>query len=108
MDLYLNVSLTPLERSKFVVWSDPVGDKYQKIWRVIQDSGMASSMREGVERVRKSTPDDGIAFFSDGVDCRYLELTSCDLKTVGTDFGQKPSALALQEHSPLKESLDNA
>lgn len=104
----MNMSLKVSERSQFAVWDDPVGDKYQKMWRVIQDTGMPSTIKEGIERVRRSTPDDGFAYLGDGPEIRYLELTSCDLRKVGKDFALRSKAIVLQEDSPLKELLDDA
>lgn len=108
MQTILDTSIRATETAKFAVWSDPVGDKYKKIWRVIQDTGMPNSIKEAVERVRKSTPDDAFAFLGDGPELRYLELMSCDLKTVGEDFAVRTKAIPLQEGSPLKEMLDDA
>lgn len=104
----LNDSLTELERSKLTVWDFPMTTKYDRMWQAIQETGMANTIPEGVERVRKSTLDDGFAFLDDGSDFRYYELTSCDLKTVGTDFARKAAAMGLQEGSPLKQPLDDA
>lgn len=108
MNMVLNFSLSSHERSKFSVWNDPVGDKYRKIWRVISDTKMPGNMQEAVERIRKSTPDDGFAVLRDGPELRYWELMSCDLKTIGRDFGLKYRALMVQEGSPLKAQLDDA
>lgn len=104
----MNPSLTVSERLKFAVWDDPIGDKYNKLWRVIQDTGMPNTMKEAIQRVRKSTPDDGFAFLGDGPELRYMEATSCDLKTVGKDYGLRYKAMVIQEDSPLKEMLDDA
>lgn len=101
-------SMSKSERSQLAVWDFPVTTKYTKLWSVIRSTGMPSTIQEGVERVRKSTPDDGFALLGDGLDLRYYELSSCDLKTVGTDYARKPAAMALQEGSPLKEPFDNA
>lgn len=104
----MNLSLTVSERSKYAVWNDPIGDKYKKLWRVIQEAGMPNTMNEAVDRVRQSTPDNGFAFLGDGTELRYLELTSCDLKTVGKDFALRIKAIPIQESSALKELLDDA
>lgn len=104
----LNISLSPYEKRKFSVWNDPVGDKYRKIWRVMQDTKMPGSMQEAVERIRESTPDNGYAVLRDGPELRYWELKSCDLKTIGGDFALRSRALLIQEGSPLKAQLDDA
>lgn len=108
IDMSLNASLTPYEKAKFSVWADPVGDKYKKMWRVIQDTGMPTNIDEALIRIRKSTPDDGFALFRDGPEIRYLELKFCDLKTVGKDFGLRYRAILVQEGSSLKGKLDDA
>lgn len=104
-DMYQNSKL--FEKTKLSVWEFPVTDKYATMWRTISETGMPNTMQEALERVRKSTPDGGFAFLGDGIDLQYLELTSCDLKTIGKDFARKPTAIAIQEGSPLKEPLDN-
>lgn len=96
------------EKAKLSVWEFPVTDKYATMWRAIRETGMPCTMQEAIERVRKSTADDGFAFLGDGIDLRYLEMTSCDLRTVGKDFAHMPAAIAIQEGSPLKEPLNNA
>lgn len=107
LHMSLNTTSTQAEKSKFSVWKDPIGDKYSKIWRVIQDTGMPGTMTEAVERVRNSTTDNAFAFLGDGPELRYLELMSCDLKTVGKDFALRFKAIPLQEGSPLKDMMDD-
>ena len=39
--------------------------------------------------------------------CRYLDMTECDLQMVGEEFSKKPYAMAVQEGSPLKDQLND-
>lgn len=108
IEMSLNDSLSPVERSKLAVWEYPISDKYTKLWQAMQKTGFPKSVNEGLERVRNSTPASGFAFIGDGTDNRYLEMIHCDLQVVGEEFSSKPYAIAMQQGSPLKDKFNNA
>ncbi|KAK9884540.1 hypothetical protein WA026_007381 [Henosepilachna vigintioctopunctata] len=106
-EMSLNDSLSNLERSKLAVWDYPISDKFSKIWQIMQDSGLPSSLTEAVAKVRASkSATSGFAFIADATDVKYQELISCDLVAVGDEFSRKPYALAVQQGSPLKNRLN--
>lgn len=58
-DMALNDSMTPVERASLAVWDYPMSNKYTKMWRSMQETGMPNTLEEAVERVRNSTPASG-------------------------------------------------
>ena len=108
-DMSLNDNTDEYERSKLAVWDYPVSDKYTKMWQSMQEAVLPESLEEAKERVRQSkSSSEGYAFIGDATDIRYQVLTNCDLQMVGEEFSRKPYALAVQQRSPLKDTLNDA
>ncbi|XP_056631910.1 ionotropic receptor 25a [Diorhabda sublineata] len=108
-DMSLNDSLSEVERSKLAVWDYPVSDKYTKMWQAMKEAGLVNTLEEAVERVRSSkSSSEGFAYLGDATDIKYLELTNCDLTTVGEEFSRKPYAIGVQQGSPLKDQFNTA
>ncbi|CAG9835987.1 unnamed protein product [Diabrotica balteata] len=108
-DMSLNDSLTEVERSKLAVWDYPVSDKYTKMWQAMKEAGLPNTLDEAVGRVRSSkSSSEGFAYLGDATDIRYLEITNCDLTTVGEEFSRKPYAIGVQQGSPLKDQFNTA
>ena len=107
------------------------------MWYTMQRYGLPKNMEEALELVRASpTQTEGFALLADATDVRYciyfnnvlggvcecikdnifvcihssryLAMTNCDLQMVGEEFSRKPYALAVQQGSPLKDSLNDA
>lgn len=105
----LNDSLSEVERAKLAVWDYPVSDKYTKMWQAMKEAGLPNTLEEAVERVRASkSSSEGFAYLGDATDIKYLELTNCDLVSVGEEFSRKPYAIAIQQGSPLKDQFNAA
>ena len=108
-DMSLNDNTDEYERSKLAVWDYPVSDKYTKMWQSMQEAVLPESLEQAKERVRQSkSSSEGYAFIGDATDIRYQVLTNCDLQMVGEEFSRKPYALAVQQRSPLKDTLNDA
>ncbi|XP_044765576.1 ionotropic receptor 25a-like [Coccinella septempunctata] len=100
---------TQMELSQYSVWTYPISGRYTSIWTSMMAAGLPRTMDEVLARIRKSTsPTDGFVFIGDATDCRYLELTNCDLQTIGEEFSSKPYAIVVPQGSPLKKRLDFA
>lgn len=96
-EMSLNDSLSEEERSKFAVWDYPISDKYTRIWSQIQQVGMPSTSEAGIQRVKRSTIDDGYALIADANTVKNSVLSDCTLKAVGEEFSRKPIALGLRK-----------
>lgn len=98
-----NGSLSLLERSKLAVFEYPLGSKYTKIWKAIQDVGMPENITVAIERIRNGS----FALLGESSVIKYHAMVICDLKQIGEDFSKKPYAIAMQQGSPLKDAFDN-
>lgn len=107
----LNDSLSEIERAKLAVWDYPVSDKYTKMFQQMHEAGFPKTKEEAINRVRKKLEahnNTEYAFIGDATEIRYLEMTTCDLISIGDEFSRKPYAIAVQQGSPLKDQLNNA
>ncbi|XP_074095808.1 ionotropic receptor 25a [Cotesia typhae] len=110
-DMSLNDSLSEIERAKLAVWDYPVSDKYTKMFNQMIVAGFPKTKEEAINRVRKQVDEYNnteFAFIGDATEIRYLEMTTCDLISIGDEFSRKPYAIAVQQGSPLKDQLNNA
>lgn len=55
MDLTLTENMSGYERSELAVWRYPIGDKYTKMWKAMQEAGLPLNLQDAVERVLAST-----------------------------------------------------
>lgn len=104
----LDESVPDWEKSKLTVWEYPVDDKYTKIYNAMRRTGFLVDKQEAVDNVRRINRTREFAYVGEAMQIRYLELTNCDLKRVGKEFGMRPFAFAVRKGSPLKSKLDDA
>ncbi|GMT03397.1 hypothetical protein PENTCL1PPCAC_25571, partial [Pristionchus entomophagus] len=105
-DMSLNESMTPRERARLAIMDYPVSDKFTNMWRYMQESGLPEDIDDAINRVITSV--DGFAFIGEATEIRYAELTSCNLQSIGSEFLQKPYAIAVQTGHPLKNNISRA
>ncbi|KAK2587125.1 hypothetical protein KPH14_002887 [Odynerus spinipes] len=104
----LNESMSTWERSKLSVWEYPFDDSYTKMLAAMETAGFAQTTEEAVARVRGINQTKPFALVIQEMLVQYLVLTTCDLISVGEEFSKKPFAIAVQQGSPLKSSLNIA
>ena len=126
-DLVLDDTISERDRVKLVTWDYPVTDKYSKLWDRMQETTLPQSFEEGIERIRHSPSQTaGFAMIgellitvsfslprqsllpADATDIRYQQLITCDLLSVGEEFGRMPYAFATQQGSPLVHQFNDA
>nr|WHO17342.1 ionotropic receptor 25a-like protein [Matsumurasca onukii] len=79
------------------------------MWAAMEEAGFPQTLEEAVDRVLASTSSsEGFAFLGDAIDIKYQSYINCELQMVGDEFSRKPFAIAVQQGSPLKDSLNNA
>ncbi|RWS05264.1 glutamate receptor ionotropic: kainate 2-like protein, partial [Dinothrombium tinctorium] len=96
-------------RAEYALWDYPIVNKYTKMLKQMEITGMPETFEEGMRRVLASySAHSGFVLVGEATKVRWAKYTNCELIQSGNEFSRKPMALAVAENDTLKDVLSSA
>lgn len=85
------------QKQNLAVWHYPISEKYDNIWRKIQEYGMLPNTSEAIKRVQQGD----FAYITESPIVQWYMSKNCKFTSIGDQFSSRPYAFALKQNSPL-------